>query len=142
MNPHLLWFRSTLFEIEHGEDEETNPLCFGRQLALWLREQLAARGRPTEEVIPEDWGWCLVVQRKPFLLWVGCVSVHDYATWRSADPLPRGSEVVWACTVAAEKSPLDKLYGRDNSEPAVRALFEQVRSIVESSSSNTLVPQP
>ena len=38
MDAHQLWFRSAQFEIEPGEEEETNPLCFGRQLANWLRE--------------------------------------------------------------------------------------------------------
>lgn len=59
MNAHQLWFRSTLFEIEPGEDEETNPLCFGRQLARWLRQALIAQGYFVEEPIPKDWGWCL-----------------------------------------------------------------------------------
>jgi hypothetical protein len=96
MSTHQFWFRSSLFEIEPGEDEETNPLRFGRQLARWLRERLVAEGRAVEEVVPEDWGWCLVVQRKPFLLWVGCVGVHDYAISKPGDQPPCGSEMVWA----------------------------------------------
>ena len=141
MSTTQLWFRSTLFEIEPGEDEETNPLCFGRQLARWLRERLVANGRSVEDVIPEDWGWCLIVQRKPFLLWVGCVSVHDYATTKPGDPLPRGSEVVWACTVVAERSLLGKLRGIKTA-PALEALFQQTHGIIEAEASNTFVPQP
>lgn len=38
------WFRSTLFEIEVGEDKETNPLCYGRQLANWLVTALRSDG--------------------------------------------------------------------------------------------------
>ena len=91
MSSHQFWFRSTRFEIEPGEDEETNPLCFGRQLANWLRERLVEQGRTVEEVLPYDWGWCLVVQRKPFLLWVGCVSVHDYAATKPSDPYLAGA---------------------------------------------------
>jgi len=141
MNTHQFWFRSTLFEIEPGEDVDTNPLCFGRQLARWLRERLVAQGRSVEDVTPEDWGWCLVVQRKPFLLWVGCVSVHDYATTRPTGAVPRGSDVVWACTVVAEQSLLGKLRGV-NPVPAVEELFRQTRGIVEAEGSNAFVPQP
>jgi hypothetical protein len=142
MSTHQFWFRSKLFEIEPGEDQQTNPLCFGRQLSHWLRERLIAQGRSVEDVIPEDWGWCLVVQRKPFLLWVGCVSVHDYSKTKPSDPLPKGSEVVWACTVVAEQSVLGKLFRREDPTPAVDELFKQALSIVESNGSNTLVPQP
>ena len=141
MSSHQFWFRSHRFEIEPGEDEATNPLCFGRQFAHWLRERLVAQGRTVEEVIPEDWGWCLVVQRKPFMLWIGCVSVHDYAATKPTDPLPRGSEVVWACAVVAEPSFLGKLRGI-NPAPAVEALFQQTRGIVEAEASSTFVAQP
>jgi hypothetical protein len=142
MSSHQFWFRSTRFEIEPGEDEETNPLCFGRQLANWLRERLVEQGRTVEEVLPDDWGWCLVVQRKPFLLWVGCVSVHDYAATKPSDPLPCGSEVVWTCTVVAEQSLLGRLRGGVNTTPAVEALFQETRGIIEAEASNTFVPQP
>jgi hypothetical protein len=141
MESRQFWFRSTLFEVEPGEDEETNPLCFGRQLAHWLRERLVAQGRSVEEVIPEDWGWCLVVQRKPFLLWVGCVSVHDYAVAKPTDPAPRGKDIVWACTVVAEQSFLSKLRGVDPAS-AVEELYWQTRGAVEAEAANTFVPQP
>lgn len=141
MNPLQFWFRSTQFEIEPGEDEETNPLCYGRQFARWLHDRLVAEGRLVEEVIPEDWGWCLVIQRKPYLLWVGCGSVHDYASTEASDILPRGSEVVWSCTVVAEQSLFGRLRGVDLA-PDVDALFRHVKAIVELNVSNTLVPQP
>lgn len=141
MSSHQFWFRSLRFEIEPGEDQETNPLCFGRQLAYWLRERLVAQGWSVEEPIPEDWGWCLVVQRKPFMLWVGCVSVHDYTTTKPTEPPPRGSEVVWACTVVAEQSLLGKLRGI-NTAPAIEELFQQTRGIVEAEASSRFVSQP
>ena len=48
------WFKSSLFDIEQGEDEETNPLCFGRQLSNWLRIKLREKGYDVEDVIAED----------------------------------------------------------------------------------------
>lgn len=141
MTQKQFWFRSTLFEIEPGEDEETNPSCYGRQFARWLRDRLVAEGRLVEELIPEDWGWCLLVQRRPYLLWVGCGSIHDYAAAKASDTLPRGNEVVWSCTVVAEKSLFGRLRGIDPA-PDVDALFRHVKAIVERDGSNTLVPQP
>lgn len=73
------WFKSTRFEIEPGEDDEINPRIYGRQLAVWLEEQLEQRGYNVEPVIAEDWGRCLMCSRSPFSLWVGAVT---YTTWR------------------------------------------------------------
>jgi len=142
MTPHQLWFRSTLFEIEPGEDEETNPYCYGRQLSRWLRERLAADGLSIEEVIPEDWGWCLVVQRKPYLLWVGCGCVQDFDMEQPSDAVPLGRDVVWTCMVVAEQSLFGKLLGGRNTTQSVDALFLQVKRVIESDASNTLVSEP
>ncbi|MGT2431089.1 hypothetical protein ACU4GI_15465 [Cupriavidus basilensis] len=141
MSQQQFWFRSTLFEIEPGEDEETNPFCYGRQLSRWLRDRLVIDGRIVEEAIPEDWGWCIVVQRKPHLLWVGCGCVHGFAANQPSASVPRGSEVVWSCMVVAEQSLFGKLRG-NNTTPSVDALFKQVKKIVERESSNALVSQP
>jgi hypothetical protein len=142
MSAHQLWFRSTAFEIESGEDSETNPLCYGRQLSRWLRDRLMDAGRSTAEVIPEDWGWCVMVQRKPFLLWVGCVSVHDYAKLRSDDPAPSGADVVWTCNVVAEKPLLSNPFRRIDAGPDLDKLFEQVRGLVEADPRNTMLAEP
>jgi len=71
------WFKSSLFEIEPGEDEEINPGIYGRQVATWLRQKLDAAGFTVEDVLNEDWGRCLMCQRSPFALWVGVSSVDD-----------------------------------------------------------------
>ncbi|PLP97683.1 hypothetical protein [Cupriavidus pauculus] len=142
MSPQQLWFRSTLFEIEPGEDKETNPYCYGRQFSRWLHDRLATEGRMIEEIVPEDWGWCLVVQRKPYLLWVGCGSVHDFDTKQSSDAVPVGSDVVWSCMVVAEQSLFGKLLRGNNTVSGVDALFRQVKHIVERDASNTLVSEP
>jgi len=65
-------FRSDLFPVDPREDEETNPFCYGKELAAWLSDKFRAAGYTPEPVIPEDWGWCVMIERKPFMLWVGC----------------------------------------------------------------------
>jgi hypothetical protein len=46
-----LWFKSEKFEIEDGEEAETNPFCFGRQLAAWLSETRKADSRQQSAAI-------------------------------------------------------------------------------------------
>jgi hypothetical protein len=55
------WFKSNIFEIEPGEDEEINPRIYGRQLAIWLKDKLEKRGYKIEPIINEDWGVVLCV---------------------------------------------------------------------------------
>ena len=92
------WFHSDLFPAEPGEDGETNPGIHGRQLATWLRGHLIERGYPAAEVIAEDWGWCVMCERQPILLWIGCGA--------SADPeieiLPLPPSIDWHCFAEAE----------------------------------------
>lgn len=137
---HQVWFRSSQFQIESGEDEETNPKCFGRQFANWLRNELLLEGRPVEDVIPEDWGWCIVVQRKPFLLWLGCVNVHDFNT--PLEVCVESSDIVWTCNVVAEQSIIARLFHRIDTSFAVDELFQQARKIIASNQLNILVPEP
>ena len=64
--------RTTSFPIEPGEDQETNPGVFGRALADYVASQICTRGESVEGIIPEDFGYCIMLRRKPFRLWVGC----------------------------------------------------------------------
>jgi len=90
------WFKSEKFIIEKGEDEETNPLCYGKSLATWLSQKLAEFGYQTD-VIPEDWGWCVVCERSDYFLWLacGCMTSDEMKENYSPDDPPAGSEVVW-----------------------------------------------
>ena len=59
------------------------------------------RGGPFEGIVAEDWGWLVMVQRKPFLLWVGCGNVQD------------GRADTWRIFLAAERSLFQRLLGRE-----------------------------
>ena len=95
-------FKSDLFEIEAGEEDEVNPRMYGRQLTNWLRDQLIRRGRKIEFVSTEDWGRCIMCANDGFSLWVGAGSRTDYESAKTDDPPPLATEVVWNCFVAAE----------------------------------------
>lgn len=115
----VIRFRSELFEVEPGEDGQTNPGCYGKALVHWLRDRFAERGYPQAAVVPEDFGWCLMLEREPFLLWVGCASETgdgaevdaevdaagddgDGDAESRADRVPSPADVTWLCFVAAE----------------------------------------
>jgi hypothetical protein len=137
-----VWFKASQFQISSGEDEETNPLCYGKALATWLRGKLIALGYAVEEVIPEDWGWCVMCQRKPFMLWVGCSNIHGYVQSRPEEPPPRGDEVVWSCIVVAEVPLLGRLFKRPDTNAATSRLFAQVEQVLGSEPDVVFVEEP
>lgn len=49
-----IWVETSFFEIEPGEDQETNPGVYGRAFAHWLADRLRSRGEPVEQVLAED----------------------------------------------------------------------------------------
>ena len=65
-------FRSAKFPPYDGEQEQINPGLWGKRLAEYLSEKLAARGIETEEMIAEDWGWYLPVRSDGFRVALCC----------------------------------------------------------------------
>ena len=100
MNTPEVTFRTAFFQPVPGEENETNPGIYGKALATWFAENLKARNSPFEEVIPEDWGWVVLVQRKPFMLWVGCGNTD-------------GSRDEWRAFPIAERTLLQRMLGRE-----------------------------
>jgi len=94
-------FESDKFRIIAGEDDNTNPGIYGLELSQWLKQELINLGYSVQEVLAEDWGWCIICYDKPFLLWVGCQGqFYD-------------KKLIWSCFVEAEKplfrNPLKKI---------------------------------
>ena len=138
-NEFQLWFKSTLFEIVPGEDEAINPGCYGKSLANWLRVKLIARGYDIEDIIPEDWGWCVMCRRSPFKLWVGCGSLANSEKAPPDRPPASGRNITWTCFVRAEPSLFVRFFRRIDTIPAVRELYEVVRSILTSEPAITII---
>ena len=110
-----LWFDSSKFQPIQGEDEKTNPGRLGLALATWVKQQL----NTTEEPIPEDWGWVVMVHRAPFPLWIGCGNED-------------GSTTRWSVFVEAEPGLMQRLFKRVNSAPAVAALEQRLETLLKS----------
>lgn len=130
------WFRSSAFQIERGEDESVNPGIYGRQLAFWLKERLQDRGQPVLNVFPEDFGWSVCCQFKPFLLWVGCGNVSDHVP---AESLPAPDQVTWHCFAAAELPLLERLLKRHDATSALARLNRLLKDILQSEPTIKLV---
>lgn len=122
------FFRSTLFEAEPGEDEQTNPRIYGRQLARWLKTRMVQCGYEVEEIIAEDWGWCVMCQRTPYSLWIGCANVGDYDTEKPDDPPPGADEIVWHAFPVAEVPFFKRLFGRVDTKQGLDALDGALKS--------------
>lgn len=80
-----LLIRSDLFEIREGEDEHTNPGCYGQHLAEWLAARFREQGYPDAAVVAEDFGWCVVCAQGDALEWVGCGVAPDDAALADLD---------------------------------------------------------
>jgi hypothetical protein len=134
------WFKSDLFQITKGEDDETNPGCYGRELANWLCIKFQDRGYDVEEVFPEDWGWCVMCYRGDYLLWIGCSSVFEDSFYDTYDPdrPPEGNEVVWHVFPAIEmpffyfKSWFRRLIGTLDTYKPLQKLDQELKYLLES----------
>ena len=60
-------FRSSLERMQ-----KPTPGVYGRGLSDYLVTQIQGRGVDVERVIPEDFGYCIMVRRKPLRLWIAC----------------------------------------------------------------------
>jgi len=135
------WFTSSLFQIEPGEDADTNPGCYGRQLAIWLKNRLERRGYSVEPIINEDWGRCLMCSRDPFMLWVGCGNVVDPERSGTAHP---DKSLVWHCFVVAEVPWWRRLlpFSRPDTAAAVSQLDKDLGAILTGAAEIIIVEEP
>jgi hypothetical protein len=122
------YFKSDLFEIQPGEDQEINPGIYGKSLAFWLSRQLKACGYEVD-IVEEDWGRCLICRRSPHLLWVGCANVYDQKLFKDGKT-PAAGEITWQCFVAAEVSFLKLLFRPLKTSPAKKTLYEDLGAIL------------
>jgi hypothetical protein len=116
----LLRFESSAFAITPGEDKETNPGIYGKALAQWLSQQLAARGVKVTRLIPEDFGWCIGVDSSPHASFVACANTP-------------GCETEWGVIVFAEGGFLARMLGDDKRAESVASLFAAVKEILSTS---------
>jgi hypothetical protein len=139
------WFKSDMFEIVKDEDTETNSGCYGESLANWVCKKLSVFGYQTE-VIPEDWGWCVMCQSSEYLLWVGCGSMLDEEI--DDDNVPSGSEVTWHVFPVIEvpffmpKSKIRSWLGRLDTKGPLLKLRSELNEVLNSEPNVTFCAEP
>ncbi len=136
------WFKSDLFHPVLGEDAETNPGVFGKELAQWMAHQLQAYGYRAPEVIPEDWGWCVVCAREPFLLWVGCGNMTEEDVPEKAGYPSPAHEPTWRCFPVAEVPFWKRVFRRADVEQALAKLQTELKSVLAAEPKVRLVEEP
>ena len=109
--------RTASFPIRPGEDQETNPGVFGRALADYLASQILARGESVEGVIPEDFGYCIMLRRKPVRLWVACGNRRE-----------RTDE--WIAFAVAEGGLIGRALGTIDPSPEIERLSKMLGEIM------------
>ncbi|MGB8929933.1 MAG: hypothetical protein WCC48_01650 [Anaeromyxobacteraceae bacterium] len=134
------WFSSSLFEVEAGEDEETNPGRYGRRLATWLADRLREHGLDVESVTPEDWGWRVACRSGPHRLIAACGNVDE----AGPDHAPVGppASVTWHCFAVSESSLWRRLFQRAEAEQALEGFSRALREIFESEPRIQLTGEP
>jgi hypothetical protein len=140
MELERIFFKTELFEVEPGEDEETNPHIYGKQFSNWVREKLIDLGYKVEEVIPEDWGWCVMCQREPYWLWVGCSSMLENEP--QLDSLPTKNEITWHCFATAEVPFLKRIFKKVDTKKGLEKLKTDLISILSKEPLIKLVREP
>ncbi|MFZ6874021.1 hypothetical protein ACO0LF_18335 [Undibacterium sp. Di27W] len=133
------WFTSELFKIEPGEDEETNPARYGKELGQWLCQKFKDLGYESADLVAEDWGWCVMCERDNYLLWVGCGSILTETEIEDIDPdiPPDSAEIVWHVFAEVEvpffffKSNFLRLLGKLDTKTAYEKLNRDLKQILE-----------
>ena len=147
-----LWFRTDMFAVARDEDEETNPFCYGRELAGWLKGKFEERGYAPEATIPEDWGWCVVLSRKEGLLFVGCGNLRSELL-ESVPPaqkaafVPDGAAMTWTAFIGSDKPGWSIRFGerraaKERLAKAAAKAKADLGNILKSEGRIVLVEQP
>jgi hypothetical protein len=137
--PNPIFFRSTLFKVEPGEEEEINPGRYGRRLAQWLREKFVDLGYPEAEIIEEDWGRCIMLRRQPFMVWIGAGNLDEDAE-ADYDPHLNPERITWHCFVTGEIPIWNRLFRKVDPQ-VVRDVEAKLRNLLESNAQITMVAE-
>lgn len=110
-------FSSEFFKPAAGEEEQTNTGRFGKALAEWLAARLNERGVLVEGIIPEDFGWVVMVSRKPCMLWFGCGNTD-------------GSTEEWSIFPVVESSLLQRIFKKVDPASEIEKLKSHLIELV------------
>ncbi|MBK8466965.1 MAG: hypothetical protein IPL32_14170 [Chloracidobacterium sp.] len=119
-------FRSDAFPPYEGEEDDINPVRYGKRLAEFLSDGLRKKGFYPHDLIAEDWGWMLPIENEDFPLWIGC---GNY------DESPNG----FLCFIEPHEPTITKFlfFGKTDTSERVGALQRAIDEILSSEISIT-----
>lgn len=109
-------FKSSKFKIEANEDEYTNPGIYGKNFANYLAKELSALGYKIKDIVPEDWGWCIVLEKN---ICVACNGQYY------------NNHIIWSCFCEIKNSILKKLFKKSNLK-MLKKLDSDIYKIISS----------
>ena len=111
----MLAFESVVFPDASDGTGKTNSRIHGRDLANWLADQLREAGVPAQKVLPEDFGWCVLVKAESQQsMYVVCAGS------------PEGPNK-WKVFAFTEEGVISKLMGKDKTADPLTELFGVVK---------------
>lgn len=144
-----IWFKSPQFKIQKNEDDNTNPGCYGKSLAEWLSLKFGEMGYDTE-IIPEDWGWCVICERNGYVLWIGCGCLQEesFSEHYDNETLPDSRDICWHVFTTIEvsifsfKTYLKNILGQIDTVGPLSKLDRELKEIIDNESSITICEEP
>ena len=89
-------FITDMFQPAEEENIHHNTGIFGNKLANWIAGKLVNYDYKPK-VIQQDWGWQVLLEEKPYLLYIGCHNLWD------GEDLDAGF-VKWRCFTKIEET--------------------------------------
>lgn len=136
------WFISDRFEVEPGEDLETNPGMFGKQLSHWLRDKLDELGYEDPDAFGEDWGWAVTCRSGPYRLMVGCGVFADASVYDSTRSEPDAGDLLWYVFPVVTLPFRERIKGELTIGPVLAKLEQQLQETLDAESDIELVDEP
>ncbi len=124
-------FRSRKFPIRIGEDAATNPFLYGKELADWLHKELLESYPSIEDVIPEDWGWCVMCGREPFRFFVVVVNTIDQGLIDAVAKQEPPDDVLWFVEPVVEVPFWRRSASKEEADRIADELHRRLSAILE-----------
>ncbi|MDJ0908960.1 MAG: hypothetical protein QNI99_07185 [Woeseiaceae bacterium] len=136
------WFTSTLFEVEPGEDWNTNPGMYGKQLSAWISDNLESAGYEQCDSFAEDWGWCVTCSSGPYRIMIGCGVYADASAFDDSKSLPDTEDLLWYVEGTVSIPWLERLRGTRDPSAELTKLTNHLEGMLVSDPEIDLVDEP
>ena len=112
-------FQSSKFKPVPNEEKYTNPGIYGKECAEWLANELKNIGYTIKEIVPEDWGWCIILDGfDTYSYWIGCNGEYY------------DDHLIWSCFVSVDEPFFKNPFKTYNKNDVVKSIEADVLKIL------------